>query len=154
MFWFFLSAILCEYYCLNIIASIDFSCTLAFLWMLLQNTTIETGINGRGHEIFFGKSYWATKYLAVWSHGQQNIFWKICKTLQPPLLHSQCTLPKITFQLKVPTRRCFEKNSFEKLTKIHNKKPVQETLFNEAAILQSATLLKKVFKHRCLSNVS
>ena len=143
MFWFFLSAIVCEYYCLNIIASINFSCTLTFLWMLLQNTTIETGINGRGHEIFFEKVT-----------GPRNIYWKICKTLRPPLLHSQCTLPKITFQLKVPTRRCFEKNSFEKLTKIHNKKPVQETLFNEAAILQSATLLKKVFKHRCLRNVS
>ena len=37
----------------------------------------ETKFNWRGHEMFFWKSHWAMKYLALWSPGLQNIFWEI-----------------------------------------------------------------------------
>ena len=45
----------------------------------------ETKFNWKGHETFFRKSYWAMKYLALWSPGLKNIFWKIWKKIfQPP----------------------------------------------------------------------
>ena len=34
------------------------------------------------------------KYLALWCPRLRNIFWKICKTLRPPFLHTKCTFPK------------------------------------------------------------
>ena len=37
----------------------------------------ETKFNWRGHEMFFWKSHWAMKYLALWSPGLLNIFWEI-----------------------------------------------------------------------------
>ena len=34
--------------------------------------------------MFFKKSYWAMKYLALWYPGLQNVFCKISKTLRLP----------------------------------------------------------------------
>ena len=55
----------------------------------------ETKFNWRGHEFFSWKSYWAIRYLALWSPGLQNIFLKFAKpsTARPSLLHTWCTLP-------------------------------------------------------------
>ena len=35
----------------------------------------------------------AVKYLILWSSGLRTFFWKICKTLRHPLLHTWCKLP-------------------------------------------------------------
>ena len=66
-------------------SALDISVNTTHLEILQQSRLKwETRFNWRGHEFFFQKSNWAMKYLALWSPGLQNIFWKICKTLHPP----------------------------------------------------------------------
>ena len=70
----------------------------------------KLNVNGRGHNFFFDKSYFAMRYLALWSPGLYNIFWKICKLSahpSPSLLYTSCTLPK-----KFPAIFDFDKGIF------------------------------------------
>ena len=88
-----------KYYFLNIIVDVNFFGDLKFKYyceyypkILLQvSLKWETKIDGKGHEIFSEKNYWAMKYLGLRSLGPRNLFWKICKNPLAPL----CSLPKL-----------------------------------------------------------
>ena len=94
-----------EYYCLNIIVNISSFSSL--------NTNVNTSLKYyckqslnkklklmEGTMKLFTKSYWAIKYLALWSPGLRHFFWKICKTNRPPsyilYVHSLMTLLKLS----------------------------------------------------------
>ena len=94
-----------EYYCLNIIVNISSFSSL--------NTNVNTSLKYyckqslnkklklmEGTMKLFTKSYWAIKYLALWSPGLRHFFWKICKTNRPPsyilYVHSLRTLLKLS----------------------------------------------------------
>ena len=94
-----------EYYYLNIIVNISSFSSL--------NTNVNTSLKYyckqslnkklklmEGTMKLFTKSYWAIKYLALWSPGLRHFFWKICKTNRPPsyilYVHSLMTLLKLS----------------------------------------------------------
>ena len=94
-----------EYYCLNIIVNISSFSSL--------NTYVNTSLKYYRKQSLnkklklmewamklFTKSYWAMKYLALWSPGLRHIFWKICKTIRHPSyilnVHSLMTLLKLS----------------------------------------------------------
>ena len=81
------------FFFLNIIVNVNFFSDFEFEYYCKYYSEIllqvclkqETKIDGRGHEIFSKKNYWAMKYFGLWSPGLRNFLSKICKTLRAKL---------------------------------------------------------------------
>lgn len=92
LFW-FLSSVICESYCLNIIVNINsFSAlnisvntTLKYYGSQSLNENLKL-MGGAMKSLL--KSYWTIIYFALWSPRLQDVFWKNCKTLLPTLPHT------------------------------------------------------------------
>ena len=111
-----LSSIICKYSCLNVIVNINSFGVLN----IFVNTNLKyydnQGFNDKLRAIeFFRKSYWAIKYLILWSPGLQNIFWKICKTLRHPLSPPTYLMCTMLLMNAVPKTK-FEKCKTKQLT--------------------------------------
>ena len=88
-------------YFLNVIVNINSFCDLN----ITVNTTLKyqhmealrkkLKLMGRAMK-HFQRNYWAMKYLALWSPGLLNLFWKISKTLWPRcyILNVYSLIPK------------------------------------------------------------
>ena len=92
LFW-FLSSVICESYCLNVIVNINsFSAlnisvntTLKYYGSQSLNENLKL-MGGAMKSLL--KSYWTIIYFALWSPRLQDAFWKKCKTLLPTLPHT------------------------------------------------------------------
>ena len=71
-----------EHFFFNSIVNVNFFSDLKFEYyseyypeILLQvSLKYETKSDGKGHEIFSDKNYWAMKYSGLWSPGLRNFF--------------------------------------------------------------------------------
>ena len=92
LFW-FLSSVICESYCLNIIVNINsfsalnISVNTTLKYYGSQSLNENLKLMGGAMKCLL-KSYWTIIYFALWSPRLQDVFWKNCKTLLPTLPHT------------------------------------------------------------------